>query len=106
MALVSIAHRVTGLLLFLLIPWCLYLMSCALSSAAHFSALLLFLQRPWVQLIDWVLLAAVWFHVIAGFRHLLMDVGFGESLKAARTTAYVVMVVWLVAVVLTGVWIW
>jgi len=106
MALVSIAHRVSGFFLFLVIPWCLYLLSCALDSSASFSSLLFFLRSPLVKLLNGLALAAVWFHVFAGFRHLLMDIGFGESLRAARITAYGVMVIWLLAVVLTGVWLW
>lgn len=106
MALVSISHRISGFFLFLALPWVFYMFSQSVSSAAQFASLLSCLMSPWAKVVNWLVLIAALHHVVAGVRHLLMDIGWGESLKAARASAYVVLLVLVLIVLLTGVWIW
>jgi hypothetical protein len=37
---------------------------------------------------------------------MLMDCGLGESLHTARVTAYLIMVLEVIAMVFAGVWLW
>jgi len=46
------------------------------------------------------------YHVIAGVRHLLMDLGIGESLEGGKRGAISVLLLGVVAAALIGVWLW
>ncbi len=91
MAWVSIAHRVTGVLLFLLLPLPLWLWQHSLRSAANFVQVGHWLQALPLRLL--LLLMLWWFlhHLFAGIRFLLLDMEIGASLKAARSSAVVLL---------------
>ena len=103
-ALVSIAHRISGVLMFLLIPIALYQLHVLLSSSL--STGLMSHQGFVMKLFIWVTLVATIYHVIAGARHLLMDLGFGESFSAATKSAAVIFVLLVLSIVFVGVWVW
>ncbi len=106
-ALVSIAHRISGVLLFLLTPILLYIIASTLGSASHFMAFVVMVQSSvLLKLLIWLSLLALIYHLLAGIRHLVMDMGFGESFVAARLSASILFVLFLLVIVLTGVWIW
>lgn len=58
------------------------------------------------QFILWAILTSVVYHVLAGVRHLLMDMGIGESLKGGRASAWSVIILSAISAVLLGVWVW
>jgi len=58
------------------------------------------------QFIIWAITTAVTYHVIAGVRHLLMDLGIGESLEGGRRGAWLVIILSVIAAALLGVWVW
>lgn len=107
MAIVSIAHRISGVILFLFIPLMLYLLSRAIISPTTFTNLQLSLaNRVWMKFWVWVMLSAAIVHLFAGIRHLIMDLGVGESVPVARRTAYTVFILSAIAIILAGVWLW
>ena len=106
MAIVSICHRISGVLLFLFLPLMLYILHQAVHSADSFAALTLCLQNGFMKFLVWVMLSAIWFHVVAGIRHLIMDLGIGESLNVARASSYAVFVIVAVLLIIMGVWLW
>ena len=105
-AIVSILHRISGVVIFLGLPFLLYILSQSLMSQDSFDHLNTLMSSPIGRLAIWVLLAAVVGHFLAGIRHLLMDMGIGEGLKAARTSAYLVVVITAMLIILLGMWIW
>ena len=106
-ALVSIAHRISGVALFLLTPVMLYILMTAFSSVQHFSQFVQSVDNIlFFKLICWLTLIALIYHLMAGTRHLIMDMGYGESFAVARITAICLFVLYAIIVVLTGVWIW
>ena len=105
-AIVSILHRISGVILFLLLPLLLGLLSSSLVSADSFSALSDSMACPILKFFTWVILSALLFHVFAGIRHLLMDAGIGETLQISRITSFAVIVLSLVGIILLGVWLW
>ena len=106
MAIVSIMHRISGVLLFLLLPLALYLLHASLKSQISFTELHVFVEMPVVKFLLWVLVSAASFHLFAGIRHMVMDCGLGEQVKSARITAYLIIALEIVVVVLAGVWLW
>ena len=54
----------------------------------------------------WTILAAATYHVIAGIRHMIMDLGVGDTLKSGRITAAWVLIISVILIVIEGIWLW
>lgn len=104
-AIVSILHRISGVVLFLLIPFILWALSCSLTSEG-FEQIKYWLGQTPVKLFFWLLFVPFCFHLIAGIRHLLSDIHIGDSLKAGRTTAWLTFIITLLVLALVGIWLW
>lgn len=105
-AIISILHRISGVLLFLLLPLFLYSLHASLQSSSSFSALHDTLRLPYMIILMWLGLSAVFMHLIAGIRHLFMDIGLAEALSNARKTAWLVIILEIIAILWLGVWLW
>lgn len=103
--LVSILHRASGIIVFLLLPVLLCLLSASLNETT-FTHIQTYLAKPWLRFLLWFVLSALAYHLVAGIRHLLMDTGIGESLKAGRFSAYLTLGISAVLIVLLGIWLW
>ncbi len=103
-ALVSIAHRLAGLLLALLIPILLYLLQLSLQGPSDFEQATRWLRQDWVHLLLIMPIWALLHHLLAGLRFLLIDAGVGVDQGAARTSAKLVSIgALLLTVVVFGV---
>lgn len=89
---VSIIHRVTGVALVVMFPAALYLLQGSLSDAGRFEALRMGLVRPEGHLLAGLAVWPLAHHFYAGIRHLLLDLDIGADLKAARLSAWIVLV--------------
>lgn len=103
---VSLAHRVSGVLLFLAIPYAVYLLELSVTSREDFDHVMHVLQQPVLKLL---LLALVWgtaHHLFAGIRFLLIDADIGVEKSSARRGAWLVIAAELlvVAAFIYGVW--
>ncbi len=90
---ISILHRVSGLLLFLFIPFLLYLFEQSLTSELSFDAFKGFLAHLLVKLIALVLTWAFLFHFCAGIRHLMMDAHHAVTKEGGRQTSIAVLII-------------
>lgn len=106
MAIASILHRISGILIFLLLPFLLYLFCLSLQSASSFSQLQKLLMNTPVKVGLWMVSSALAYHIIAGIRHITLDMGFGESLQVAKRSALIVILLGVVITIFLGVWIW
>jgi succinate dehydrogenase / fumarate reductase, cytochrome b subunit len=89
---VSILHRVSGILLFLLLPFSLYLFEQSLTSEISFDTLKGFFSNIIVKLVVLAISWAFSFHFFAGLRFLLLDTHHAVSKEGGRNTASVVLV--------------
>jgi len=105
-AITSITHRISGVILFVGIGILLWMLDNSLSSRDGFNNLHETLTSPLATFIVWGVLSALAYHIVAGIKHLLMDLGFGESKEAAPRGAMIVIVVSAVLILLLGVWLW
>ena len=104
-ALASILHRLSGVILFLLIPFILWTLHLSLSSQANFLMVKDYFGSPLMMFLSWVVLSALYYHVIAGIKHLLMDLGYFEEKVSGRVASLIIVLLGLVGVVGIGVWI-
>ncbi len=98
-AVVSFGHRVSGVVLALAVPFLVYLLQLSLRSAEGFAAATALFQHGIIRAIAVVIVWALAHHACAGVRHLLFDIHVGTSLHAARTGAWIVLLVELVVLV-------
>ncbi|QEY25757.1 succinate dehydrogenase, cytochrome b556 subunit [Neisseria zalophi] len=103
---VSILHRISGVLLFATLPLLLYFLGGTLSSETDFETYRSIISNPLVKLLLIGLLWAYLHHACAGIRFLLLDAHKGLELQTARKTAQIVFVIALVLTVVIGVWLW
>jgi succinate dehydrogenase / fumarate reductase, cytochrome b subunit len=106
MAIASILHRISGILLFLLLPVMLFLLGKSLHSEESFAEMEALITNPVYKLVLWAFSAALFYHVVAGIRHMIMDIGIGEHLGTARSTAILVIALAVIATLFLGIWIW
>lgn len=97
---VSITHRITGVLLFLSIPLSIYLLGISTESATGFAAAGAFIRHPLVMVIVLLIQFSFLFHFFAGIRYLILDAGYCEDLPSARRLAWYVIVLSVVSFVL------
>lgn len=90
-AVVSIMHRASGVLLFLIQPVLLWALYLSLSSDQGYARVVMHFQQWPVKLLATVLAAAFLHHFYAGIRHLAMDVHWMTTLQKARFSSRVVL---------------
>lgn len=96
---ISILHRVSGALMFLLLPLIVWLFDTSVSSeisyetfTAAFSGGIGFVPGGLVKLVVLALIWAYLHHLIAGLRHLYMDVNHAVSKEFGKSSAVVTLV--------------
>lgn len=102
---VSILHRISGVLLFLSIPFFLVVFQRSLGSAEGFAAVRECLAAPLTRLLLLGVLWAFLHHFCAGVRFLVLDLHKGIDLHAARASSKLVLAVSLGATALLGGWL-
>jgi succinate dehydrogenase / fumarate reductase, cytochrome b subunit len=103
---VSISHRVSGIVSFVGIGILLWLLDKSLSSETGFNSIVQAGVSPIAKFLIWGSLSALAFHLVAGIRHLCLDMGLGESKEAGPKTAIATFVISAILIVLLGVWVW
>ena len=101
-ALASITHRVSGVVLFLLIPVMLWIFQTSLASAEGFADIL---TSPLVKFLAWIFVAALGYHFVMGLKHLFADMGMNEELNSGRTATFIGFVLAALWVVGSFVWV-
>lgn len=105
-AIVSILHRISGVFIFLMLPFLLWVWQEALSSEAHFEAWRRCFESNAMKVGIALFLLAIAYHLLAGIRHLLMDCGWGETKQGAKWSASGVFVLTALFGVVLARWLW
>lgn len=105
-AISSILHRISGVLLFVLVPFVVWALNVSLKDQASFEAVKETISTGFLSFILWVFLSALIYHLFAGVRHLLMDIGLGEGKCTGRLGSWIVIILSIIFMVLLGVCLW
>lgn len=105
-AITSLLHRISGAVIFVGVALLLYMLDLSLQSAAGFERVQELLDHTLAKLIVWVVLAGLLYHLIAGLKHLLMDLGIGETMKGGTIASSLTIIFSTLAMIVAGVWIW
>ena len=110
---VSILHRVSGALMFLLMPFIIWMFDSSITSEISFAKLsaafnvgLGFVPGWFMKLVALALIWAYLHHACAGIRHLALDAHYGLRLNYARATSRAVLVISGLLTLRMGIWLW
>lgn len=106
-AIVSILHRVSGALMFVVgIPLLLWFVQRSLASPDAFAAAMAPLSTPFGKVVLLILAWCYLFHLLAGLRHLALDLHIGIALAPARRSAAIVIVLSVLLALIVAVRLW
>ena len=107
--LVSILHRISGALLFILLPFTIWLFDTSVTSEVSYAQFSSLFSAGWAGLPGWffklVVLGLIWAflqHLFAGLRHLWMDMTHATGLAFGRQSAIATLVATAVLTVALG----
>lgn len=99
---VSILHRISGVVLFLMLPFILFLLDQSLLSENSFAVMQSIASNWFVKLVILGISWAYLHHFCAGIRHVLMDAHVAADKTGARFTAKIVLTISLVLTALVA----
>lgn len=104
-AITSILHRITGILMILLLPFILWCFQTSLSCEEYFYYIKILLTKSYLVILSWFILSIFSYHVLAGLRHLIMDFGFGDTMLFAKISSVILLLVSIIFSILWGIWL-
>ena len=105
-AIASILHRISGVVLFLLIPALLYVLQRSLASPEEFDIVHNeIFGNGFVRFVVWVFLAGLIYHLFAGIKHLFADIGVAEELQSGRNAAWLMLALSGIGIFAAGFWV-
>ncbi|MFI3245349.1 MAG: succinate dehydrogenase, cytochrome b556 subunit [Ferrimonas sp.] len=106
-AIASILHRISGVLMFIALAVLLWLLATSLHSLDGFKKVSDLFGYLIFKLILWSILTAFAYHLCAGIRHLLMDMGhFEGSMASGNLSAKISFIAALLLSIFAGIWLW
>jgi len=106
MAITSILHRISGVFMFLCLPYVLWALHTSLASAVGFGRIQQTFTAFWPKMLWILIITAAIYHVLAGLRHLVMDFGWMESLQSGRFSAWSVVLLSFLGLITIGICLW
>jgi len=105
-ALSSISHRISGVILFFLTFPFISLVLVAIQSQDGFDYASILMSHFVMKSALTLYVAAIVYHFFSGLRHLTMDFGYWETLKASRYSAMGVYILFLAVTIIFSLLIW
>lgn len=102
----SIFHRISGVLMFVAMPYLVYLLDLSLRGEAGFNQVAEQLTHPFGILIQIILLWSLVHHFLAGIRFLLIDFDIGIGKQQSTNSAWLIFGLELVLVCAIAIGFW
>ncbi len=102
----SIFHRISGVLMFVALPYLVYLLDISLQGEAGFNQVAELLSHPFGILIQLVLLWSLVHHFLAGIRFLFIDFDIGIGKRQSTVSAWLVFGLELIVIALIAAGVW
>lgn len=103
---VSFGHRVSGVLMFLAIPFAVYLLDQSVASQQGFDRTIELLAHPVMKLAQLLLVLAFAHHLFSGIRFLLIDFDIGVEKAGSRLGSWLVLAAEALALLIFIVMVW
>jgi len=88
----SILHRISAVAIFLLSLPMMGLLVFSLSSEANYQIIISLFENIMFKTLFSLFIMAIFYHFVSGLRHLVMDFGYWETLRAGRMSALAIFV--------------
>jgi len=103
-AVLSILHRVFGVILVFAIPFLIYQLDQSVTSAAGYANVMEWFSSPGLRFLTAVLVWFFIYHILAGIRFLILDLDIGTERVTARRSAWLIHgLALVVAIMLMGI---
>ncbi|MDM5148000.1 succinate dehydrogenase, cytochrome b556 subunit [Candidatus Persebacteraceae bacterium Df01] len=102
----SIFHRISGVILIYVLPFALAALQFSTADKTGYAQVISVASHPVAKLAIWGAAWALFHHLCAGIRFLLLDCHIGTTLEVARRSAAVAFVVSLFLTTVFGFWLW
>ena len=102
----SISHRITGVIMFLMTPLMVWILDLSLRSEESFAAVGELLSTSIAKLLIWGIATVLTYHSLAGLKHLIADMGYGEEMDQGVLMARLVILLAAFSALLWGSLIW
>ena len=102
----SLAHRASGMVLVLFVPFYLWVLHGMTGSPEDFEQSLVLLHSPLGRLTLWLAAVAFIYHFSNGIRFLTLDAGWCESQRMMRLSARIVLAVAALSALTFGILLW
>lgn len=105
-AISSILHRVSGVIMLVAVGLLVWALSVSLQSPQGFASIHELFTGWFAKFVAWGIFTALAYHLLAGVRHMIMDLGYWEELDSGRISAQAIFVLAIILSALAGVWLW
>ena len=105
-AISSILHRATGVAMFIALIFALWAWAVSLSSAEGFEQVANAMNGVVGNIITIGTASLITYHMLAGFRHVFMDMGYFEELESGNFSAKVTIGLWIILSIVEALLIW
>jgi succinate dehydrogenase / fumarate reductase cytochrome b subunit len=105
-AISSIGHRISGIWIFICLPFLLLMLQESLANLESFSNISNKFNNIYYKLFLLSFLIASIYHAIAGIRHIIMDLGFMESKNESKITSWIVIISSIIIFLFLGFYLW
>ncbi|MDH5712108.1 MAG: succinate dehydrogenase, cytochrome b556 subunit [Gammaproteobacteria bacterium] len=102
---VSLAHRASGILMFLAMPFVVYLLDLSVRSTQGFDQAVTIVKHPLVMTVGMMFVWALAHHLFAGIRFLLIDADIGVEKKSSTVGAWLVIALAVLSTVILIMWV-
>ena len=83
----SILHRISAVAIFVLSLPMMWILVFSLSSEVNYQIIISLFENFFLKSLFSLLITAIFYHFVSGLRHLVMDFGYWETLRAGRMSA-------------------
>ncbi|WP_372882003.1 succinate dehydrogenase, cytochrome b556 subunit [Psychromonas sp.] len=105
-AIASIAHRISGIIVFVALAIFLTLLNSSLSSETDFNRVMGYVDNFFIGFVLWAALTGLAYHAVFGIRHMIQDMGYWEELESASFSAKIGFIITAILSILAGVLVW
>jgi len=105
-ALISITHRLSGIIFFLASLACLFIFQLSLESPMGFDLVVDFFNNLYVKIILTGIFLLIALHISFGIRHMIAECGYFEEIRSGNISAYAFILIGFGIFALFGGMIW
>ncbi|WP_339044991.1 succinate dehydrogenase, cytochrome b556 subunit [Candidatus Zinderia endosymbiont of Aphrophora alni] len=90
---ISILHRITGILMVILIPIFLIFFQFILKNKKNFNKFIFLTHNIYIKIIFFFINEIFLYHIFSGFRYIIMDINLGIEKKSSKIFSYITIII-------------